>query len=141
MLKENSMKTWALCATSLVALLQLPGCLFVDDNDRRPAPIGTLTVQWSIDGTHNPLDCADLNVDRLEISIYSLDGRLVDEVEPYCESFAVSIDLVDGLYTADVTLVDSFDNAATFTETLDDIDIIAGTDLAIDVDFPIDSFL
>ena len=136
------MKTWALCATSLGALLQLPGCLFVDDGeDRVPAPIGTLTVQWSIDGTHNPLDCADFDVDRLELSIYAPDGRLVEEVEPFCEDFAVSVDLLDGLYTADVTLVDSFDNSATFTETLDSIDIIAGTDLAIDVDFPIDSFL
>jgi hypothetical protein len=141
MLKENLMKTWALCATSLVALLQLPGCLFVDDDDRRPAPVGTLTVEWTIDGTQNPLDCVDLNVDRLELSIYSPDGRLVDEVEPYCESFGVSVDLLDGVYTADVTLVDSFDDAVTFTSTLDDIDIIAGTDLAIDVDFPIDSFL
>ncbi|HKO92861.1 MAG TPA: hypothetical protein VJU61_17015 [Polyangiaceae bacterium] len=136
------MKMWALCATSLVALSQLPGCFFVEDDDRRvPSPVGTLTVQWSIDGTQNPLDCADLDVDRLELSIYSADGRLVEEVEPFCESFTVSVDLLDGLYTADVTLVDSFDNAATFTETLEDIDIIAGTDLAIDVDFPIDSFL
>jgi len=136
------MKMWALCATSLAALSLLPGCFFVEDDDERVrAPIGTLTVQWTIDGTANPLDCVDFGVDRLELSIYTPDGRLVDEVEPFCESFAVSVDLLDGLYTADVTLVDSFDNAATFTETLESIDIIAGTDLAIDVDFPIDSFL
>jgi hypothetical protein len=51
------------------------------------------------------------------------------------------VDLPEGSYFADVTLVDSFDRSATLTETLDAIDIIGGTDLSLAVDFPVGSFL
>jgi hypothetical protein len=118
----------------------MPGCLVVDDDDDNRAPVGTLEVRWTIDGLTDPLDCADFGVDRLEVRIYDR-GTLVDELEPYCEDFSVSLDMLDGIYDADATLVDSFDNAVSVTEPLDAIDIIEGTTLSIDVDFPIDSFL
>ena len=136
------MKNWtnkALATGGLLVCLGLSGCLVVDDDDD-PDPVGTLTVRWTIDGLTDPLDCADLGVDRLELRLYD-GGALVDEFEPYCEDFEVSVDLFDGIYDGDATLVDSFDRSATLTEPLDAIDIIAGTELVIDVDFPIDSFL
>src|SRR4051812_43854396 len=110
----------------LLCLGLMPGCFFVDDDDDDDgSPIGTLEVRWTIDGRTDPLDCADFAVDRLELRIY--DGRdLVDEVEPYCEDFGVSIDMLDGVYDGEATLVDSADRAATLTEPLDAIDIIAG---------------
>ncbi len=122
----------------IFGLTMVPGCLVVDDDD--PDPIGTLEVRWTIDGFTDPVDCLDFGVDRLELRIY--DGRdLIDEVEPFCEDFGVSLDMFDGIYDGEATLVDSFDRAATLTEPLDNIDIIAGTTLTIDIDFPIDSFL
>lgn len=121
------------------------GCLFVsddDDDDGRSRPsIGTLTVNWTIDGQTNPADCADFAVDRLELVLYEASDDVVDELEPLCESFSVSVDVLDGVYYGEATLVDSFDRAATFTEPLEDIDIVGGTELVIPVDFPIDSFL
>lgn len=138
------MKNWtrkALAPAGLVLCFGLlPGCLFVDDNNDDSAPVGTLELRWTIDGLTDPLDCADFGVDRMELRIY--DGNdLVDEVSPICEDFAVSIDMIDGVYDGEATLVDSADRAATLTEPLDAIDIIAGTTLTIDVDFPVGSFL
>ena len=141
------MKNWttkALAPLGLLGCLSLSGCLFVDDDEDDAAPydpIGSLTVEWTIDGQTNPADCADFAVDRLELVVYTGSDELVDEFEPLCESFSVTVDLFEGYYYGDATLVDSFDGAATFTEPLEDIDIVAGTDLVISVDFPVDSFL
>jgi hypothetical protein len=49
--------------------------------------------------------------------------------------------LPDGSYTADVTLVDSAGNSRSVTKPLQAIEVVAGTDLAIDVDFPSSSIL
>jgi len=137
----GSLKKWGACVASLGAALQLSGCFVVADDGPASAPVGTLTVDWSIDGRHSSFDCTDFGVDRLELVIYDESGDEVDEVEPFCESFTVSLDLVEGSYFADVTLVDSADRSATLTKTLDAIDIIGGTDLDIAVDFSVDSFL
>lgn len=138
------MKNWTKKALAPAGLLLclgfMPGCIFVDDDGDDDAPIGTLEVLWTIDGETSSLDCAELGVDRMELQIF--DGNtLVDEFEPICEDFGISIDMVDGVYDGTATLVDSFDRAATVTEPLDAIDIRAGTTLTIDVDFPISSFL
>lgn len=140
------MKNWtlkSLAPLGVLGCLTLSGCFFVadDDTDDGPAPVGSLTVTWSIDGIQDPDDCVDLGVDRMELRIYTLRGDLVDEVEPYCEDFSVTVDMVEGRYDAEATLVDSFDAAATLTEPIDAIDIIADSDLQVDVDFPIESFL
>lgn len=140
----DSLKRWGGSALALTAALQLSGCLFVaedDDDGLEPWPVGTLTVNWSIDGLTDPIDCEDFGVDRMEVVIFDLAGDEVAELEPFCEAFGVSVDLPEGSYFADVTLVDTFDRAATLTETLDALDIIGGTDLTVGVDFPVDSFL
>jgi hypothetical protein len=118
----------------------LPGCIFVDDNDNDSAPVGTLEVRWTIDGVTDSRDCLDFGADQLELRIYQ-GADLIDEVEPFCEDFAVSIDMIDGVYDGEATLVDTRDRAVTLTEPLDAIDVITGTTLSIDIDFPIDSFL
>lgn len=137
------MKNWinkTVASGGLLVCLGLSGCLFVDDDDDNVDPVGTLTVRWTIDGLRDPLDCVDFDVDRLELRLYD-GGRVIDEFEPYCEDFTTTVELFDGIYDGDATLVDGFDRAVTLTEPLDSIDIIAGTDLLIEVDFPLDSFL
>jgi hypothetical protein len=141
-------KNWTNDALRLGGLLLCSGlatgCLFVDDedDDDDPVPaIGTLTIDWTIDGQTSPADCAAFGVDRMELVLYEGGDEVVQEVEPLCESFSVSVDMLDGLYYGDATLVDSFDRAATLTLPIDDIDIIGGTELVIPIDFPLDSFL
>ena len=136
---KNWMKRIITPGGLLLSLGLLPGCLIVDDDNGRD-PIGTLEVRWTIDGATDPLDCVDFSADRLELRVYE-GGDLVDEVEPFCEDFGIAIDLFDGIYDGEATLVDSRDRAVTLTEPLDEIDIIGGTILTIDVDFPLGSFL
>lgn len=133
-MKKTRYVNLALC----LAVLQLPACIIVDDDARG---IGTLTVEWTIDGVRDPSDCAAFGVDRMELVLFTRSGRVVDELEPLCESFRVSIDLVEGLYFGDATLVDGFDAAATLTHPIDAIDIIEATELAVSIDFPLGSFL
>ena len=138
------MKNWMTKALTsgglLLCLGAMPGCFVVaDDDNDAPAPIGTLEVLWTIDGATDPIDCADFAADRMELLIYD-GGRLVDEFEPFCEDFGISVDMFDGVYDGAATLVDSFDDAVTTTEELEAIDIIEGTTLTIDVDFPLNSF-
>lgn len=118
----------------------LPGCFFVTDDDDDGPPVGTLEVLWTIEGGTDPRDCFDLGADSLELLIFE-GGDLVDEVTPVCEDFGVSIDMIDGVYDGEARLIDSFGTPATLVEPLDAIDIIAGTTLTIDIDFPIGSFL
>ena len=141
---RSSCSKWGVGSLALAAALGLSGCFITTDDgghSRGPLPTGTLTVDWTIDGQRSGLDCADFGADRLELVIYDLSGAEVDEVEPFCETFEVSVDLIEDTYFADVTLVDSADRSVTLTKTLDALDIIDGTDLNVSVDFPIDSFL
>ena len=128
---------------ALTAALGLSACGGSEHHRGPPGPAtGTLSLDWTIDGHTDQLDCADFNADRLELVIYDeRDGSIVDKSEPYCESFGTTVELPNGHYYADATLVDQFDASATLTEPIDDIVIIGGTDLNIGIDFPLDSFL
>lgn len=132
-MRATSYARLALCATAV----QLPACIIVAGDDHG---LGTLTVEWTVQGLREPSDCAAFGVDRLELALFTPSGRLVDEIEPFCESFGVSLDLVEGLYFGDATLVDSFDDPVTFTQPLS-LEILEATELAVSIDFPFASFL
>lgn len=132
-----------ICAGLLA--LGASGCFFETDDDDRvivvPARTGALTVNWTIAGTVDPAACALSGADAFELVVYDDFGRFVTEAEAPCESFFISIELDDGFYSADATLVDVFDGAVTVTAPLENLDIIADTELVIDLDFPSSSFL
>jgi hypothetical protein len=124
---------------TLGVVLLLQACIVVTDDSE--SPVGTLTVEWSIDGRHDPSDCSAFEVDRFELVLYTGLDQLVDQVEPICESFSVSVPLFEGRYEADATLVDSFDRPVTVTQAIHAIDIWEGTDLVVGIDFPIETIL
>jgi hypothetical protein len=135
------MKKWLGYAVPALMMASLSGCFISSDDDDDPeVPYGTLTVKWTIDGARIADDCAAFGVDRMEFLLYA-GGDLIDEFEPLCESFALSVDLPEGIYDGDATLVDSFDRSATDTHEVDAIDIVGDTELVIDVDFPVGSFV
>jgi hypothetical protein len=135
------MNKWGIKALLCATALQLSGCIFEsDDHDSRPH-VGTLTVRWTIDGLTDPGDCAAFGVDRMELALYTAFDEKIDEVNPVCEAFEVSVDLDEGRYSADATLVDSFDRSATETQVLDALDVYGDNELVVDIDFPLDSFL
>ena len=125
----------ALLAAGFAFALQ--GCLVT--HDRHPGT-GTLTVESSIDGYADPVDCDVNRVDLLEVVIYDSAGHYYTEVNAPCEAFGVAIDLPDGVYGIDATLVDYSNRAATTTLALDGLDVYAGHNLVVPIDFPPNSF-
>jgi hypothetical protein len=102
---------------------------------------GTITVDWTVAGVDDPTMCARFGADEIEVVIYDENGDQVATAHAACGSFDVTVPLPEGTYSADVKLVDQNDNAITTTTTLQALDVIAGTDLAVAVDFPSSSVL
>jgi hypothetical protein len=117
----------------------LSGCVIVDDDVLDDT--GTLTLAWTIEGAAESADCAFFGVDELEITVYDFfEDPVVTSYAP-CEEFELTLRLPEGLYSADVTLIDRRDRAVTRTQGLDDIDIIEDSDLFVPIEFSDRSFL
>jgi hypothetical protein len=100
-----------------------------------------LTVRWTIDGTVDSGACAFYRADLFELVVLDIDGGVVAELTTPCEEFQISLELLEGSYDADATLIDVLDRPVTITEQLDDLRVIPGTELVVDVDFPVQSIL
>lgn len=111
------------------------------DEDPAPLDTGLLTVEWSVLSGFDPGACVTFGADAMELVIFDDFGGVVTEVEAPCEDFVVTVELFDGFYSADVTLVDPADFAITTTQVLEDLDVVAGTELVVEVDFPSGSFV
>jgi hypothetical protein len=106
-----------------------------------PDTTGTVTVQWTVAGAPDPSVCSAYGATTLELVVYDANGTQVATANAPCDSFALTLTLDEGTYTADATLVDPDSTARSVTKPLDDIDVVAGTDLSIDLDFPTSSIL
>jgi hypothetical protein len=111
------------------------------DEDSEPIETGLLTVEWSLLSGFDPGACSTFGADRMELVIFDELGEVVTEVEAPCDDFAATIELFDGIYDADATLVDAADFAVTTTEQLDALDILPGSELVVELDFPAASFV
>lgn len=100
---------------------------------------GTLTLEWSVAGETHPAVCDEVYAEGLELAVYDTQDVLVDVFLVACADFGLSLELEDGWYSIDVTLIDRYDDVASTTLRLDDIDIIAGSELVVPIDFPPDS--
>ena len=106
-----------------------------------PAPVGTLTLRWRVAGTTRPSVCDAYAATTLELVIYDAGGnRMATEYAP-CASFALTLALPDGTYSAEATLVDPHANARSVTRQLAAIEVVSRSDLAVDLDFPPRSIL
>ena len=134
--------------TAILLLLGTAGCTVhshgyyddYDDYDHHHYD-GVLTVDWSLDDSFDPDECDHYDADSVELIVYE-DGR--DEVvhlQRRCDDFETSIDLPDGVYSLDATLLDHSERRVTTTLALDDIDIYEGEETRISIDFPLDSRL
>ena len=142
-----SLKQWITRSSAALALaLAAPGCV-VDDGGGddvvvvEPERTGVLTVLYTIDSDTDPTLCSDYGAYYLELIVYDGSGREYVEAEALCEDFALSVELPEGNYSADATLVDDLDEAVSVTLPLDAIRVTADTELTIDVDFPTGSML
>ena len=132
----------AACAFGVAAL---PACsVAVEPSPLPPVapPLvdqGSLTVQWLVAGTSDAAVCARYGLADTQVVVYDASGAPVSRDTAPCGLFRVTIPLDEGTYTADVTMLDRRGRAVSSTKTLEAIEIIAGTDLAINLDFPLDS--
>lgn len=105
-----------------------------------PTAVGTLTVQWTISGRRDPIDCGGLGVDRLELSVRAAPGD-EDQADGPCDAFQISLDLAPGTYNGDVVLLDRLNRPVTLAVPLEQVDIVAGREVLKSVDFPVAAFL
>lgn len=104
-----------------------------------PTGDGSMTVNWLVAGSTSPAVCSQYRATQTEIVVYDERGRPVTRETYPCGTFSTSIPLPEGIYSADVTLLDAGGRSVSTTKTLRAINVIEGTDLAINVDFPPDS--
>src|SRR5690242_6682946 len=83
---------------------------------------GTMTVDFTIENQKDPGLCADFAIDRLDLLIMDASGAAFTSVSAICEDFAITVQLPEGTYSADATLVDVNGNAVSDTLPLDNID-------------------
>ena len=121
----------------------LPAC-FVETADSGPAPVvvdsGTLVLDWSIDGSKDPNQCDQSNSRTLDVTVTRADGANAGEFQQSCRSFATSIDLAPGTYTADAVLLDSSGADRTTAVHVHTFDILGGDELSVPIDFSAGSF-
>jgi hypothetical protein len=105
------------------------------------APTGTVTVRWLVAGATDPLACRAYGAPLLEVVVYDEGGSPMVHANGNCSDFTMTLDLPEGTYSADVTLIDASGRSRSTTKQLAAIEVVAGTDLAIDLDFPSSSML
>lgn len=131
--------TWLkLPALSLFALTA-SGCIIEHHASGWASDEGELTVEWTLDDSFDPRACRDFGARTVELLVHDWDGELVADVQAHCDDFSLTIDLADGTYSIDVTLLDGSGRTASTTLPLDDVDVYAGDETFIPVDFPVDS--
>ncbi len=106
-----------------------------------PAASGTLTVHWTVAGAADPSVCGAYAATDLELVVYDESGTEVASTTGPCEGFSLTLALPEGTYSADATLIDPSGTARSTTKPLQAIVVVAGTDIAIDLDFPQSSIL
>lgn len=137
----NSRKVSAVLAGCALAVASLSGCFITTDTGPGPSPspslpTGSLTVTWTVAGSHSPPACAQFGAYDLEIIILDRFRRPITTTHAPCTDFSATVDLPPGDYTAEVTLVDSSSRDVSTSLPLRDIEVKPSSDLTIDVDFP-----
>ncbi|WP_437674561.1 hypothetical protein [Sorangium sp. So ce131] len=141
--QEN--RVFPICSMALSSLLAAGCILDVRDDRPRPAPdrLGSLTVDWTVGRRSDARACVREGAGDTEVEIIVYRGdREVAREFARCEDFSLTVDLPPDEYKAYVTLVErGSDRPVTTTLPLEEIDIVRGAALNVDVDFPATSFL
>src|SRR4051812_37015864 len=87
------------------------GCTASGSVTTSPPPVevvstGTLTVTWTIAGDTDPGLCDYYGIDAFELVIFDASGREYTTVNQSCQDFGLTVQLPDGFYSADATLID-----------------------------------
>jgi hypothetical protein len=107
-----------------------------------PAPVslGTLVLDWSINGFQDPAQCSQGGPASVDVTIHDIDGAFIGNYRQECSVFATTIDLAPGSYVADAVLKDSAGVERTTAAPILAFTIRPNAELDIPVDFPARSF-
>jgi hypothetical protein len=139
----SSFKLFFGLAGCVLAVAGLPGCYV--STEPLPGPggtpvpavqTGTVTVSWTVAGSHSPPACSQFGADSLELVITDRANRPVTTVSAPCTDFSLQVPLPPGNYEALATLIDTQSSAMSTSLPLHDIAIVPASDLTIDIDFP-----
>lgn len=146
------MNRWSsiLTASLLVpCLLFAPGCTSSSSDDTDPVYVpdntpvvtrGTFIVDWSINGVKDPSQCVQSSSAQIDITINTAAGVFVGRYQQLCDTFATSIQLEAGSYTASALLIDANSTQRTTAAPIGAFTIVAGTETTAPIDFPAASF-
>ncbi len=141
----NSSKLYAGISSCVLAIAGLGGCFVSTEPAPGPGPTpvpgtpiqtGTVTVSWTVTGSHSAPACTQFGAYDIEVTITDRFNRPVTTVTAPCSDFTLPVRLPAGNYEAEVRLIDARSNEVSTPLPLRDIRIIPGSDLAIDIDFP-----
>lgn len=101
---------------------------------------GTLTLDWTINGTKDPDQCTQGAATTLDVTVDTIDGVPAGEFQQACDAFATTIHLAPGSYTGSAVLLAANGRDRTTTIQLDAFTIRSDEDLNVPIDFPARSF-
>ncbi|WP_437896021.1 hypothetical protein [Sorangium sp. So ce124] len=136
-----------LCGLALSSFLALGCILDVEPSaQRRPPPVqavGSLTMEWTVANRVDSRACSQHSRGGADFELIIYRGsREVARDYARCDDFSITVDLPPDDYTATATLVErGNDRPVTTTLQVEDIHIVRGATLNLDVDFPPSSFL
>jgi hypothetical protein len=131
---------------SLFSSAVLAGCVVSSGDPPPPPPTslpaeGTLTIDWSINGSTDPNQCNQSSAVSIEITVFASADDSGSTFADACNAFITSIPLARGDYAASAVLVDVNDNPRTTVLDIDPFRILGEDELDIPIDFPANSFL
>jgi hypothetical protein len=109
-----------------------------------PGPVvvtqGQAVIDWTIDGVKDPNKCAQSSVATIEITVTDTNGAPAGTFQQACSSFATTIALNAGAYSANASLLDSNGQPRTTSVPINPFTINGNDSLSIPIDFPASSF-
>lgn len=130
---------------ALAALASTAACTATVTPTPAPEPVivsttGTLTVDWTINGTKDPNQCSHGAAAAIQITVTDPNLNPVRTFEQSCNAFATSITLNAGQYAAQARLIDAVGTPRTTTLNINPFTIFGDDDFTTPIDFSASSF-
>jgi len=102
---------------------------------------GSLTVDWTVNGTTDPNACQRAGAVAIEIALVTNTNQPVGSFQQSCSAFNTSVALEQGIYAGQVRLIDAAGLPRTKTLAIDEVTINGSSQLTVALDFAPPTFL
>jgi hypothetical protein len=133
--------TWGKSCVLLAAGALTQGCSASVAVTPPPPGAGTAILDWTINETKDPGECAANGAATFRVSLVGSAGASAGTFLQDCTAFATTIDgLLPDTYTGSANLLDTGGGPRTTSVSLAPFGVIGGTTVTVAVDFPQSSF-